>query len=198
MICYYILRHPSSGVFYIGSTGAFKNRLQSHLRQLKMCTHPIKLLQEVYTFLPELSVETFETETLTEARAKERELIASNRGNPRLSNRMSNQLTAAQLAANKVRCGVPRTESTKAKISALHKGKLVSDIARERMASRKRGVPRPDGFIDRLAIINSVPVTIDGVKYESQKVAARHFGISTSSVRARLKSTKPKWSGWVT
>jgi len=115
-----------------------------------------------------------------------------------MSNRMSNLLTDAQVAANDARRGVPRSAETKAKIAAVRKYNPVSDETRVRMSLSKTGRSRPEGFIDRLAVINSVPVLIDGKRYESQKAVSSDYGISTNAVRRRLKSTDAKWSGWTT
>lgn len=198
MICYYILTHPASGVFYIGSTCNFKKRLRTHFNRLRACTHHAKLLQEVYNFIPGLEYVTFDAETTEVAKTKEYELIAMHKGNHLLANSQGNDgyvLTEARVNANLSRRGSTLSDTAKAKISAVHKGKVLSTEAKARISSMNTGRPPPDGHIERLAAINSSPVSIAGRIYSSQKEAAISHGLSSGGVRRRIQSDK--WIDWI-
>lgn len=202
MICYYVLTHSSSGVFYIGSTTNFKKRLIAHKQRLRTCNHPAIRLQEVYTLIPELTFETFPVSDIEEARTQEKKLIALHRGNIKLANYHGNidesnrRMSEARVKANLAKKGIPLPESAKLKIGKLHKGKVVSDVMKAKISAANKGRRAPEGHIENLALLKSIKVLIDGVEHPSYKMAGMALGISAVTVGARVNSNDPRWNSW--
>lgn len=92
----------------------------------------------------------------------------------------------------------------KQKISQAHQGKVLSDETKKKLSIVRTGVskgPTPyseDGWKRMKAQGQKTAkhVVIDGVEFDSQTAAARHFRIAVETVRDRLKSKSPKFEGW--
>jgi group I intron endonuclease len=100
-------------------------------------------------------------------------------------------------AANK---GRTHSEEAKVKISIAGKGRIKSEETRAKLSAANKGKKLSKEHIEKLraaSLPKHVPVVINGKYYEGIRFAARAENILThKTVRDRVKSTNPKWSGW--
>lgn len=89
--------------------------------------------------------------------------------------------------------GVPQKQWVIEKRRKALTGRTRSAYERERIAASRRNKPlTANQMAAKLA--NCTPIEVDGVVFESNSAAARHFKVSNQTVANRLKSTKfPEW-----
>ncbi|MNK86052.1 NUMOD3 motif (2 copies) [compost metagenome] len=86
MIGAYIIRHPATGIFYIGSTANYNQRQWDHLSGLRRGQHRNPTLQKAYIASPEITWEFIPTNTEEEARELERQMLQANYGHVSMAN----------------------------------------------------------------------------------------------------------------
>ena len=91
--------------------------------------------------------------------------------------------------------GVKKSEVHRENISKARLGITFNDITKKKMSNSKLGnVPWNKGKIGLVKGINSKPVVINGIKYQSAVEAAEILNISVHTVRYRIKSNT--FTGW--
>lgn len=210
MIGVYILRHPVSGVWYIGSSVNINSRILQHLNKLAKGNHENETLQVVFKESKYFDVEKITLNTIEEAKVFEKELIQKHQLDPNLANcvnveewheqwrkkiqcywtperrkqhsLLQTDLWTAERRKNmsEAKCGVIHSDETRLKMSNTRKGKAVS-TATLLAASKKL----------------KKPVIVEGIKYESMKAVTIAFGITKEAVLRRIKSNRPKWLNWL-
>lgn len=169
MICVYVMTHPGTGVFYIGSTSNLDGRRNTHLSRLSQnCHHSIKL-QEAFNTDGQLTWQTTECATNEIAHTLEQQLISQAIGNPLLCNVRLNS-------------GPPP-------------GALNKDAV-QRMSEVRTGIPKTAEWIDKIADSRRIGVVVDGIAYRSASEAAIAHNTSAQTVFNRIKNTDPKFSNW--
>lgn len=71
----YVLEHVATGKCFIGSTKDVKRCLAKHREELKKGTHELRSLLELYKRDPQIREKVHLTDTLTEAKRIEKQLI---------------------------------------------------------------------------------------------------------------------------
>lgn len=181
MIGTYIIRHPSTGVFYIGSTGNFKQRKIMHSCRLKTGVHSNKKLQESYNLDPVIEWEFTPLPELQVARATEERLIRDNANNDLITNVVF------------VR---GHTQESKDLMSAVKIGGVHTVETKEKMSSARLGASKDPDWVERIATKVRKRVVVDGVEYDSLTSTATAYGISLQLVAYRINSISPKYAGW--
>lgn len=96
---------------------------------------------------------------------------------------------------SKTMTGVKKSEVHRENISKARLGITFNDITKKKMSNSKLGnVPWNKGKIGLVKGINSKPVVINGIKYQSAVEAAEILNISVHTVRYRIKSNT--FTGW--
>jgi len=124
--CVYTIRSKTSGKAYYGSTNNFKRRRSQHLQRLRRGTHHSSHLQNAWNIYQEPD---FVIEVLHQF-ATETEMLACEKGF--LANIGNTYNVSTEVDKGHTR-GRPRSEATKAKLSAMFKGKFVSEETKERI-----------------------------------------------------------------
>lgn len=219
----YVLVLPS-GHFYIGQSGNWPKRLMKHRWQLERNIHDNRKLQSHFTEWADVEIFEFPTNTVEDAKAKERELVARDWGHPLLCNTedpndvagyrrgvpMGPEHAARTSAAQ---LGRKLTDEWKANISAGHKaskaaaahiaelaiankGRVHTPEARIKMSLARTGVPQSQDWVINRTESFSQRVEINGVVYRSGNEAGRHLGIPGNTVMRRCRSTDPAFACW--
>ncbi len=197
MAAVYTIRHPSSGVFYVGNTSNINARKASHLSQLRQGTHHSKALQDAWNKDDTLTWEITGVPTKEEAARLERELIVAQKDNPLIANHtMAKPVrdeTRAAMSAGQTTAwteerretkriamtGTKHTPETIAKMRNDRKDMVVSDEMRNMAAEKRR-----------------IQVQIESVVYRTAQEASRAVGCSLPTVLKRVRSDDPKWNDW--
>lgn len=180
----YIITHPSSGVFYIGSATCHLSRRDEHNSRLRNNVHHCKKLQDAYNANSDLVWEFQETETREEAYALEKSRIAQHAGDPGLLNMQYNGYKPVI------------SEKARAATSASKLGTPLSDIHRKRISQGMlRGGQSPE-TVQRLADKLKKDICVEGVVYKGYADVAQKYNVNMSTVLRRLKSANPLYSGW--
>lgn len=180
----YILKHPT-GIFYIGSTGWFENRRDEHNSRLRNNGHHNPVLQEAYNSNSVVEYEFFSTANREAAYTLEKQMILANASKPELLNREHNGFIPVI------------SEQARIRSTQLRTGVSLTSIHREKIAKGLTGKTRSLEAISKTALANGTPVLIDDVVYSSACAAARILGVVQGTVNNRVKSTDPRWVGWV-
>lgn len=158
----YIIRHPATGIFYIGSTKSYSHRRAQHLYLLRNNQHYSPLLQQAWNQSPEVVWEYTPHDSREEAYSHEQTLIAQNFSNMLMANGSLNvkgQSYLSEESKDKIRKaklghvqseetirkrfasrkGYTHSEETRQRISESQKGKVISEEARQKMSVAKIG-----------------------------------------------------------
>lgn len=179
MNCVYIIRHPPTGVFYIGSTSNRIRRKWEHMSKLRRGVHDNELLMYAYNFDRELSWEYIEASSREEAHALEQAMIKEHYGLPLLANRVGAQV---------------RTEEMRKTYALNRKGKVFSVEQKKALSDMRKGVPKNPEWIDKITNSRRIKVSIDGTVYRSVKEAAVANDLHSQTVLNRIKDSRfPEW-----
>ncbi len=187
MAVVYTIRHPSSGVFYVGNTSNINARKASHLSQLRQGTHHSKALQDAWNKDDTLTWEITGVPTKEEAARLERELIVAQKDNPLIANHtmakpVRDETRAAMSAGQTTAWTEERRETKRIAMTGMRndrKDMVVSDEMRNMAAEKRR-----------------IQVQIEGVVYRTAQEASRAVGCSLPTVLKRVRSDDPKWNDW--
>lgn len=181
MIGVYIIRHPTSGVFYIGSTGSYSKRQKNHLHALRQNSHHNAALQQAYSINPNITWEFHPTTTRDEAYALERSMIKSNVIDPAMANlKHAVEMTAEHRAIHaEVRLGTKHHPDTLAK-----------------MSRTRSGSPKNPEWSDKIAESRRMGIEVNGVAYRSATEAATAHGITLTGALHRARNPNPKFAHW--
>lgn len=180
MICVYTIIHPTTDVYYIGSTVDFHPRLRHHLSTLNSGKHTAVKLQEAYDTNPNIEWSTVPMLSEEAARLYEYEQIRRNEGDPLMSNRF----------------GLPLADSHKMAISASKIGKTHTDETISRMSASRTGVSKSPEWIDKIVDSRRMAIIVDGVRYRSATEAGKAFNTSARTAIDRAKNKSPKFNNW--
>jgi hypothetical protein len=177
----YIIEHPKSGLFYVGSTGEAGQRRRAHLSTLKLGKNRNHALQEAYNDDPELRFTFVLSSTKEEALALEQKLIDHHYGDPKLANVAPN--------AQAPGLGLVRSEETRLKIGEAgkgrepwNKGQTLSPIHLERVIASRDKISRK--------------VCVEEVEYPSVSAASRALGVQPSCVVKRIASQTDQFKNY--
>lgn len=165
--------------FYIGQAKNFKNRWDRHAWSLKANKHRNQILQRAYNKYQTLEFDILAYCTEDKLDSIEQSLIDAYYDEDNCANLCPEVSTTR---------GRKHTEESKAKMSASHKGKIVSAETRARQSAvrkGKQGRPKPLN-----AGKASKPVEINGVLYASMGEAARQLGIKRQTLNWRLLNNR--------
>ena len=135
--CVYAIKNIATGKAYYGSTSNFTRRRSQHLQMLRRGNHHSSHLQNAWNLHKELNfvievLQSFEVEA--DMLACEKALLINIKATYNVSTEVDKGHTR----------GRPRSDATKAKLSAMFKGKVVSEKTKERIraARAKQGATR--------------------------------------------------------
>lgn len=209
MIGVYILRHPATKVWYIGSSMCIHDRLLQHFAKLAQGKHENATLQLVFKESKYFDIEKLPQESIEVAKALEKKMIQDNQTDENLANcvnveawhkawkeRIMQYWTPERRKAHgelqaslwnderraeykKNRTGFKHTEETRIKMSRSRKGKPISAATAAASAASLRK-----------------KVMVEGVEYDSMKAVTIAYGVTKEAVLRRIRSSDPKWKNW--
>jgi group I intron endonuclease len=127
----YVIEHPSTGCFYVGSTKSLSHRQNTHRCALKKNSHTCAKLQELFNSDPDWTFKPIPTETRDEAFDIEQKLIDENKGNPLMLNIADNARFST--------LGTTMSEDTKSHLSKMFTGKRHTDEAKQKISEGLTG-----------------------------------------------------------
>lgn len=176
----YILHHPASGCFYVGSSGCITSRLTNHRNQLLRREHFNSSLQNCFDQGRFLLFAFITTSTREGAFDVEQRLLDANQGNTL----MLNVNTSARLSG----AGRRPSEETLRKL----RESQLTDSWRE----KNHQYTKSPEHSTRVSSQFSKSVNIGGVHYPSAVTAARALNLHENTVRSRIKSSNPLFQDW--
>lgn len=209
MICTYLIRHLTSGLFYIGSTDSFCRRQINHLSKLRRGEHYNKLLQYAYDLDKNLKWETIEFETRELAAEHEYKLIRDYSNDPNMVNVIGAPASLETKEKMKAAWTEDRKEDRRTEVEKywtedFYKNKSVSMTGtkasvetKEKMSAQRKGSVKSITWAAEMAKRISKAVIIDGIEYPSKASAAKQLGLAVKTLDHRIKSTNPKFVGYV-
>lgn len=203
MIGVYIVFHPESGCFYIGSTGHFEKRKRDHIRMLAGRRHHCHLLQLAYNSDPALIWSFQETSDRAEAFKLEHSEIRKHWGSQLICNTLPfaqpGMGTIPESVREKIslaRTGVRHTEETKARIALAKTGSVHSEETKALMSQQRKGKVKGPEWMDKIHSARRIAILVDGVVYKSIADAALAYSVSSATVLNRTNSHRSKWGEW--
>lgn len=201
----YVLSHEATGLYYIGSTSNFPQRLAAHKSRLKAGIHHVVALQAVYNTEPKLAVTFHPFDELEEAQKEEKRLIEffgedSNCVNNLHTGRPQSEITRAKIGeANKRKIlGITRSPETRAKISLARIGVKHTEETKRKVSIANTGRKhiRTKEYREKISKALMKRVCINGVVYNSTGDAAAAHGCAQSTVMWRIKNNSIKFIDW--
>lgn len=216
----YIFQNPETMETYVGSTGDLDKRLKEHRRDLNRSSHPNRKFQNAYNRNPNFEVLSVSLQSRDEAFDLE-QAILDEYGPGRLLLNISKDARAPIFEltpevrtrmsdAAKQRMISPETRE---KMKIGNTGKVRSEEVRRKMSERVHppeireklsqsmrgnqnglGTKIPQESLDARRLHFIRPVVIDGRVFESHGDAARHYGVTATTVTNRIKN--PKFESW--
>lgn len=202
----YVLKHPSTGKMYIGSSINMYGRYFNHQGALRANRHKNPNLQAAFNACDKLDFVFYKTDDREEAFKLEQALIdyympqgvLFNVGEdvhaPNLGREFSEE---TKEKISKVRTGTKASEETKAKLSKMRKGIKKSLDHRLKIAEVHKAKPLTAEKLQHckdLGVKNRIPVMVDGVRYPSVTHCANALGLKRSVVQYRLNNpNRPTW-----
>jgi group I intron endonuclease len=142
--CVYAIRSKTSGKAYYGSTNNFNRRRSQHLQRLRRGTHHSSHLQNAWNIYQEFDFVIdvlYQFATEAEMLVCEKSFLVDIRNTYNVSTEVDKGHTR----------GRPRSNATKAKLSAMFKGRFVSEetkklirIARAKQVMTRAGIPHTE------------------------------------------------------
>lgn len=215
----YIIRHPSTGVFYIGSTSNYAHRKAQHTYLLRRGQHHAPLLQQAWEMNPEITWEFTPFESQVSAEQHEQQLLIQNfgsllmanvslnaRGQSTLSDETRNKISAANTGRVQSeetirkrfasRKGYTHSDETRRKMSEALTGKPISDAAKQKMREAKLGKKPSPLTIAATREKMGIKISIDGIVYGSIREASKALHISFSTIKKRITSDSSEFTTW--
>ena len=182
----YVIRHPASGCFYIGSTENYPRRRSKHETDLRYGRHHCQPLLQVYRLDSALTWDFFPTNDRESAYRLEQELIDRHRNDPLLCNvyHSVGQRDAWGSAAGGAR------------ISEKNSGRTHSAESRARMSVTRQGRPPPPQATAAMVESKRLPVSIDGIVYSTASEASRATGVAVKTVLNRARNAGKKYNNY--
>lgn len=176
----YTITHLDTGMFYIGSTGNYLHRRNSHMYNLRHNKHHVVKLQNAFNVNDRVIWNIIPVATLEESRILERKMLSEQKDNKLLCNKRMIGLRKVRVAKTK-----PTTR------------RVWSDVVKAKMSATRTGMSKSAAWVDK--IMNSVRrvVSVEGVEYRSMTEAALAHNISIQLASHRFKSTNKKWDRWI-
>ena len=209
MICTYLIRHETSGLFYIGSTDSFYRRQINHLSKLRRGEHYNRLLQYAYDLDKNITWETIEFETRDQAAEHEYKLIREHSDDPKMVNVIGAPARPETKEKMKAAWTEDRKEERRVEVekywtddfyknkSLAMTGTKASLETKEKMSAQRKGSKKSVEWAAEMAKRISKAIIIDGVEYPSKAAASKHLGIPEKTLGHRIKSSNPKFEGYV-
>lgn len=177
--CVYIIRSKTSGKAYYGSTNNFKRRRSQHLQSLRRGTHHSCHLQNAWNIYQESD---FVMEVLHQF-SNEAEMLACEKSF--LVNIRNTYNVSTEVDKGHTR-GRPRSDATKAKLSAMFKGRFLSEktkelirIARAKQVMTNAGIPLSEETKAKIKLARAKQISRKGHKATEelrQKLSAAKKG----------------------
>lgn len=184
----YVLTHRPTGRFYIGSTKNLYYRLGKHKYALNKGLHSNHNLQSIFTAWDDLDISFTYCSSKQLAEAEEQKL---------LDIRFSESLCCniSQLAkvnwestgAHAVTRGKSLSEEVKEKISKGRTGKVHSSETKHKISMKSKEINR---------LYCCKEIECDGVRFSSVADAAKHFGLSATTISRRVRGVFAGYPGW--
>ena len=216
----YLLHHLRSDCVYIGSTKNVRDRYNRHLSDLRANKHASKRLQELYDADSWVVIYFKPCKDRDQAFAEEQSLLDKYMGKPYVVNRAptaTSQKGFKHSEETKQKMAVKRnTPELRALISKLHKGRVLTEEHRSKIARAglgrpvseknkaitsalfkgKKRTPEVTANIRKAILAKTAPVFINGVEYGSANSAAKILGMSSSTVEYRINSPSIEFKDW--
>jgi predicted GIY-YIG superfamily endonuclease len=196
MSCVYILRHPSTGLFYIGSTSNYIRRQSEHRSRLRHGTHNSSLIQYAYNNIDKgLVWEEIPTATKEEAIELERKMIIENKDDPLLANERLAKLVSEEV--RKIMSDAHKaswTPERRAERALLMTGTKHTEETKRKIREKARGID--EATRKAAAEKNRVGITAFGVNYRTAQEAGKAFNLDIGTILNRARSDKPRWNDW--
>ena len=84
------------------------------------------------------------------------------------------------------------TEETRAKM----RNKTLPELSKEKLRQLNKGKVWSVESLKKRSKSRSIPITCDGLYFDSIKSAAQHFNVSKDLIRYRIKSTLAQYQNW--
>lgn len=176
----YVLYHPATGNYYVGSSDDLGFRLSNHRKQLLEGRHFNAGLRQCFQIDRRFQFMYAVASDREHAYDLEQKLLDANQNDPFKLNTNSN----ARLHG----LGRKPTEDNLAKLKASQKT--------DEWVRKNHAVTKSPEHSARVAAMFSKAVVIEGKEYASASAACRALGIHENTVRARLKSSNPAFKDW--
>lgn len=209
MIGVYIIRHPASGMFYIGSTGDYTRRQVVHMSQLRTGTHTNVHLQAAYNSDPNITWEFIPTNTREEAYASEQSMIQSYFGHANIANiiyarprpeehraAIAESWTDERRAQHSQMLAECWTDEKRAAMASAKMGTTHNQETINKMSDTRTGMTKTPEWVDKIADSRRVGIIVDGVAYRSATEAAIAHNTSPTTVLHRARNPNPKFQNW--
>lgn len=212
----YLMEHPATGKYYVGSSNDLVRRKSEHSIELRNGIHPCAGLQAAYAIDPTFKWTFWICETREFAYELEQQLLdqifekgiqlntapqaihsglglkRSQEWRDKISKRNKN---------NQYAKGMKYTDEQRAANSARQKGKKRDPALVEATAAKLRGRPQSAELIAKrrqamLAKAFKRPVSVHGVEYDSVLHAANSLNIKRSTMLYRIQSDSPTWNDY--
>ena len=138
-----------------------------------------------------------EAEMVTEEFVERRDNYNMKKGGRGGMSAIPTEETRAKISA--IHKGKKHSPETIAKMSQAHKGKIRSAEHSAKISASKMGTVKSKETLEKISGKNnwrSMAVVINGNYYESGRLAAKTMNIFSCVVSNRVKSTNPKWLEW--
>lgn len=212
----YLMEHPATGKYYVGSSSDLLKRKSSHLSALSRGAHICTALQAAYTADPTFKWTFWICGTREYAYELEQQLLdqifekgiqlntAPKAIHPSLGLTRSQEWRdkiSKRNKNNQYAKGMKYTDEQRAANSARQKGKKRDPALVEATAAKLRGRPQSAELIAkrRQVMLNKAfkrPVMVNGVQYDSTVHAADSLGIKRSTMLYRIQSDSPTWNDY--
>lgn len=185
-ISVYMFHNKTTGQAYVGSTKDTRSRYRGHLASLRRGQHSNANFQEAYSKNTDFDFVSVPFDTREEAFEFEQIILDEFVGEPGFLNISTNAFTSvtpgrthavsdeAREKMRQAKLGTIRPPEVGWKISRANKGRRMTpeQIERKRTVHARHGTP----------------VIADGKWFETRGAAARYYGISVTTVTARIRS----------
>jgi hypothetical protein len=173
----YTIHHPD-GTVYVGSSGDLYTRRIQHLVMLKNGTHHNRTLQAAYDREPHVNFQFSVTPDRETAFDIEQKVLDRFRGDPDLANTSFDARVAGK--------GCVRSPEMNERNRQAHLGKKIGAEHRVQATA----------LFHETAAERERPVEINGLPFDSVKIAAEYLDVPKTTVFNRVNATSEQFANW--
>jgi hypothetical protein len=209
--CTYVHRKPDGAPFYVGkgrvarATNVGASRRNEHYLRIVEKYGASNIRVEVFAVGDEAAAFALEHALIAKFRSEGWKLANVTDGGEGVAGfRLSADSMARKISACR---GYKHTSETRAKISAGHMGKFVSEVTRQKISASMKGMQRHPAFLARAKMgasgaanphakaVTAVHPEHGTLRFDTYTSAATHIGVNVSKISAAI-SRGGKSKGW--